>query len=173
MLNSHGCFMISPRIITIGVYGFGESEFFAQLQAAHVDCFCDVRQRRAVRGRDYAFVNSLRLQARLAEMGIRYLHIKELAPSPQLRQTQYAADKRAKTGKRDRSVLDPAFAAAYRAAHLTGFSPQAFVASLRDPSGRDAQVVALFCVERAPEACHRSLIAAELAAAGLEVQHIR
>ncbi len=165
--------MLGPRIITIGVYGFSEDEFFAKLRAAGVDCFCDVRQRRAVHGHDYAFVNSQRLQARLAELGIRYVHLKELAPSPQLRQTQYAADKRTHTGKRDRSVLDPAFADAYRAAHLTGFSPEAFVAGLRETSGRDAQVVALFCVERAPEACHRSLIAAELARAGLEVQHIR
>jgi uncharacterized protein (DUF488 family) len=161
--------MLGPRIVTIGVYGFGEEEFFAKLRAAGIDCFCDVRQRRAVRGSDYAFANSQRLQARLAAMGIRYLHLKELAPSPQLRQTQYAADKRTHTGKRDRSVLDPAFAAAYRAAHLADFSPQAFVAAL--PT--EVKVVALFCVERAPEACHRSLIAAELAAAGLEVQHIR
>jgi len=165
--------MTGPRIITIGVYGFSEAEFFAKLQAAHVDCFCDVRQRRGVRGSEYAFANSQRLQARLAQMGIRYVHLKELAPSPELRQTQYAADKQTKTGKRDRSVLDPAFASAYRAAHLTDFSPQAFVASLREPSGRDAKVVALFCVERAPEACHRSLIADALAQAGLEVQHIR
>ncbi len=55
--------MLKPRIVTIGVYGFEEEEFFAALANARVDLFCDVRRRRGVRGARYAFANSQRLQA--------------------------------------------------------------------------------------------------------------
>ena len=37
----------------------------------------------------------------------------------------------------------------------------------------DGGAAALFCVERDPEACHRSLIAAGLAALGAVVTHLR
>ena len=50
------------KLVTIGVYGFDEASFFAALQTAGVDTLCDMRQRRGVRGADYAFVNSKRLQ---------------------------------------------------------------------------------------------------------------
>ncbi len=50
--------MTLPRIVTLGVYGRSEAEFFATLQHAQVDLFCDIRRRRGVRGRDYAFANS-------------------------------------------------------------------------------------------------------------------
>ena len=58
------------KLITIGVYGFDEESFFQALLAAGVDVFCDIRQRRGVRGATYAFANSQRLQRRLAELGI-------------------------------------------------------------------------------------------------------
>jgi uncharacterized protein (DUF488 family) len=161
--------MIKPRIVTIGVYGYSEQEFFAALLAAHVDLFCDIRRRRGVRGSQYAFANSQRLQARLAELGIGYRHVVELAPSNRVRQVQYAADAATKTAKRQRDVLDPNFVAAYREEQLAHFSPEAFLAGL--PEG--VKVVAFFCVERAPQACHRSLVAAEFAALGLAVEHIQ
>ncbi|HEX9735328.1 MAG TPA: DUF488 family protein [Thermoanaerobaculia bacterium] len=69
------------RIVTIGVYGFDEEGFFLALTNAGVDTFCDVRRRRGLRGSTYAFANSRRLQDRLATVGIRYVHVKELAPS--------------------------------------------------------------------------------------------
>ena len=73
--------------MTLGVYGFTAEAFFEALQRAGVDTFCDIRWRRGVRGREYAFANSGRLQQRLGELGMRYLHLRELAPTPALRQT--------------------------------------------------------------------------------------
>ena len=159
----------TPVIVTIGVYGCDEAGFFAALQQAGVDTFVDIRGRRGVRGAAYAFANSQRLQARLAELGIRYLHRPDLAPSPETRSQQYAADKASKTAKRQRSVLDPAFAAAYRQERLASFDSRQFLADL----GPEARVVALFCVEREPAACHRSLLATRLQRdLGVEVRHL-
>jgi uncharacterized protein (DUF488 family) len=160
---------MKPKIVTIGVYGFDEAGFFQALQEAKVDTFCDIRQRRGVRGAVYAFANSQRLQARLIELGVRYLHRKELAPTKSVRKVQAEADKVGKTAKRQRTGLDKAFVEAYRAKCLAHFQPQ----SLLDDLGPDARVVALFCVEREPAACHRSLVAEVLAKElNLEVEHI-
>lgn len=146
------------ELVTIGAYGWLPDRFFAALVAAGVDTFCDIRARRGVRGAEYSFANSARLQARLAELGILYIHCKELAPSAATRETQGAADKTSQTAKRQRSVLSPAFVVAYLRERLMGFDSAAFVAAL----GPEAHVVALFCVERAPAACHRSLVADRL-----------
>jgi uncharacterized protein (DUF488 family) len=157
------------KIVTIGVFGFAEEGFFQALRTAGVDTFCDVRQRRGVRGAEYAFVNSQRLQARLAEMDVRYLHVKELAPTTAVRAHQHAADKNSKTAKRQRKQLSPAFIASYQSEILNPFNPQ----TLLDALPADAQVVALFCVEREPAACHRSLIAEKLVQdLGVEVRHV-
>ena len=157
------------KIITLGVYGFDEAGFFEALRAAGVDTFCDIRLRRGVRGREYAYVNSKRLQAKLAELGIRYLHIKELAPSQALRQRQKAADKAERTAKRQRTELSELFVAGYCEECLQSFDSQKFIEQL----GEAARVVALFCVERAPAACHRSLAAEKLHRdLGLEVVHL-
>jgi uncharacterized protein (DUF488 family) len=158
------------KIITMGLYGFDEASFFEALQGANVDVFVDVRWRRGVRGSEYAFANSQRLQARLAELGIAYLHRRDLAPSPELRGRQHAADKRTKVAKRKRVGLDPAFVEAYRAERLDQFQSQ----GLLDELPAAADVAALFCVEREPAACHRSLIAEKLRAdLGVEVEQLR
>ncbi len=157
------------KIITIGVYGFDEASFFRELQQAGVDTFCDLRWRRGVRGSEYAFANSARLQKQLAALGIRYVHARELAPSPELRRRQYEADKQAGTTKRKRAALSEAFIASYRKEYLGRFDPRKFLKSL----GTDARTVALFCVEREPAACHRSLVAERLQSqTGVEVRHI-
>ena len=157
-----------PKIVTLGVYGFDEAGFFAALRQAGVDTFCDIRRRRGVRGREYAFVNSKRLQARLAELGIRYLHLKELAPSRALRGRQTTADTAARTTKRKRTELSELFIAGYREECLRAFDSRKFIKQVGDR----ARVVALFCVERAPAACHRSLVAERLQRdLGLEVVH--
>lgn len=157
------------KIVTIGAFGFSEDAFFQALQAAQVDIFCDIRQRRGVRGATYAFVNSTRLQARLAELNIRYLHCKDLAPTTAVRQQQHHADKTTGTAKRQRTQLSPAFTRAYQQEILTGFDPQTLLNDLPD----DAQVLALFCVEREPAACHRSLVAQTLHnTLNLEVTHL-
>ena len=160
---------MKPKIITIGVYGFDENNFFDALCKAKVDTFCDIRSRRGVRGSTYAFANSLRLQERLAELGIRYLYRKDLAPTQGVRDRQAAADKATKTAKRKRTTLGEAFITAYRTECLAAFDPDSLLEDLEE----DAQVVALFCVEKAPEACHRSLVAETLAKElKLEVENI-
>jgi uncharacterized protein (DUF488 family) len=146
------------KIITIGVYGYSEAAFFDALQQAGVDTFCDIRWRRGVRGAEYAFANRARLQKRLTELGIRYLHFRELAPTPALRQRQAEADKAEGTTKRKRSALGEVFIAAYREERLSSFESGKFVEQL----GTEARTVALFCVEREPAACHRSLLAERL-----------
>lgn len=157
------------QLKTIGVYGLSEEEFFGALQAAEVDTFLDIRQRRGVRGSAYAFANSQRLQARLEELGIRYLHIKELAPTLAIRHLQDEADKASKTPKRQRTALGEVFVAAYRAQILDQFDPQ----TLLDQLPANAQVIALFCVERQPVACHRSLVAQKLnETLGWPVEHL-
>ncbi len=158
-----------PKIVTVGVYGCGEQEFFQTLVDAGVDTFCDIRQRRGMRGSQYAFVNSVRLQTRLRELGIRYLHVKELAPSQQNRDEQKAADEQAGTGKRDRTLLGEAFKDFFQKERLSSFNSADFIGQLGD----QAEVVALFCVEREPGACHRSLVAEHLARElGLPVEHL-
>jgi uncharacterized protein (DUF488 family) len=146
------------KLVTIGVYGFGEAAFFNSLRQAGVDTFCDIRWRRGVRGSEYAFANRARLEKRLAELGIRYLHFRELAPTPTLRQRQYEADKAEGTTKRKRSALGVVFIAGYREERLAAFDSRQFVEQL----GPEARTVALFCVEREPAACHRSLLAERL-----------
>ena len=158
-----------PSLVTIGVYGSDEAGFFAALQQAGVDTFVDIRARRGVRGAAYAFANSQRLQARLAGLGIQYIHRPDLAPGAETRAQQFTADKAGKTAKRQRTALDPAFAAAYRQERLAGFDSRQFIADL----GPDAHVVALFCVERQPAACHRSLLATRLQRdLGIPVEHL-
>lgn len=149
---------MKPKIVTIGVYGFDEESFFEALHKAKVDTFCDIRSRRGVRGSTYAFANSLRLQARLAELGVRYLYRKDLAPTKAVRDRQVAADEATKTAKRKRMALGEAFITAYCTECLAAFDPHSLLADLEE----DTQVVALFCVEKDPEACHRSLVADKL-----------
>src|ERR1035437_4949078 len=146
------------KLVTIGVYGFNEAAFFNALQQAGVDTFCDIRWRRGVRGAEYAFANRARLEKRLPEPGIRYLHFPELAPTPALRPRQYEADKAAGTTKRKRSALGTVFIAGYREERLAAFDSLKFIEQLEP----EARTVALFCVEREPTACHRSLLAERL-----------
>ena len=73
------------NIFTIGVYNSTEDSFFGKLTKNHIDMFCDIRQRRGVRGSLYRYVNSNYLQAKLKELGINYTYIKELAPTSEIR----------------------------------------------------------------------------------------
>ena len=160
---------MKPKVVTIGVYGFDEASFFGALRDANVDTFCDIRSRRGLRGSTYAFANSQRLQNRLAELGIRYIHRKDLAPTKTVRDKQVKADKATKIVKRKRTALGKAFIAAYHTECLAEFDPHSLLKNLE----ANAQVVALFCVERNPESCHRSLVADRLATVfKLELEHI-
>jgi uncharacterized protein (DUF488 family) len=151
------------------VYGFTSEEFLATLRQAGVRQLLDVRQRRGVRGAEYAWANAKRLQAALEEAGIEYRHHPELAPTTELRQLQYAEDDRQGVGKRSRSELAPA----YRDRYIAEILDRADLGAVVDELPSDG-VAALFCVERDPEACHRSLIAGRLAEEhGAEVVHLR
>ena len=41
------------NVFTIGVYGSTENSFFEKLAQSRIDLFCDIRQRRGVRGSQY------------------------------------------------------------------------------------------------------------------------
>lgn len=145
------------EFVTIGVYGYDAEHFFGALVNAHVDTLCDIRRRRGVRGAEYSFANSRRLQERLAELNIRYIHRIDLAPSDELRGEQAQVDKQTHTARRKRTQLGEQFVKGYEETVLAGFDSARFVADLQP-----AHVVALLCVEREPTACHRSLLAGYL-----------
>ena len=158
-----------PSLATIGVYGFSANSFLATLAEAGVGLVVDVRQRRGVRGPEYAWANSARLQKALAGAGIAYEHHRELAPTTELRQLQYAEDARQGVGKRSRAELAPEYVRRYTAEILDPADLEDLARSL--PAGSRST---LLCVDRDPEACHRSLIAARLAAEhGVEVVDLR
>jgi uncharacterized protein (DUF488 family) len=156
-------------VTTVGVYGFTVERFLDVLRRADVRLLLDVRQRRGVRGSEYAWANAQRLQAALADAGIRYSHHKELAPTTELRRLQYREDDRLGVGKRSRSVLAPAYRERYVAEILDRVDLNRIVRGLPADG-----LSTLFCVERDPEACHRSLIAERLADEhGVRVVHLR
>lgn len=156
------------RIATIGVYGLSGDAFLDALRRADVSMVFDLRQRRGVRGPDHCWANSLRLQASLAAVGVGYAHHPELAPTTELRQLQYAEDARLQVGKRSRRALAEAYIRRYTAEILDPAELAGMLSSL-PARGR----AALFCVEREPGACHRSLVAQRLAERhGLEVEHL-
>jgi uncharacterized protein (DUF488 family) len=127
-----------------------------------------VRQRRGVRGHEYAWANAKRLEAELAEAGIGYSHLAELAPTTAMREAQYEADATRGEGKRSRTVISPAYVELY-------------TKEILDPADLDPIVrfigrstAALMCVERDAAACHRSLIAARLAREyGFKIENLR
>jgi uncharacterized protein (DUF488 family) len=160
--------LVSSRVVTIGVYGFDLPDFLDALRAANVGLLVDVRQRRGVRGSRYAWANVRRLRAALAAAGVAYSHHRELAPTTELRQLQYAADDRLRVGKRSRVELDPEYRERYVDEILDRADVHALVAEMPTDSA-----LALFCVEADHEACHRSLIADRLAERyGLTVTHV-
>ena len=155
-------------LATIGVYGWTLEAFLAALHGADVRQLLDVRQRRGVRGSQYAWANSARLQAALAEAGIEYRHHRELAPTTALRQLQYSEDARLGVGKRSRAELAPE----YRERYTREILDRADLAPIVEAMPADA-ASALFCVERDPAACHRSIVAARVGAEfGVPVRHI-
>jgi uncharacterized protein (DUF488 family) len=157
-----------PTLRTIGVYGFDRESFVAALTGAGVDLLLDVRQRRGVRGSEYAWANAQRLQAALAEAGIGYSHLKELAPTTEMRELQYREDEKRGEGKRSRTVLAPAYVERYTEEVLEAVDLEPIVRWI------GGSRPALLCVERDAEACHRSLVAERLRQEhGFEVEHLR
>lgn len=157
------------KVVTIGVYEWDLDSFLHALHEAGVRRLIDVRQRRGVRGPQYAWANSKRLQAALADAGIEYEHRLDLAPTTELRHLQYAEDAREGVGKRSRVALAPDYVERYTRERLDAVDLDSLVADLPTDGA-----TALLCVERDPEACHRSLVAARLAEEhGVHVEHLR
>jgi uncharacterized protein (DUF488 family) len=157
------------RVATIGVYGFNATAFLACLRDAEVSLVLDVRQRRGVRGTEYAWANSLRLQAALRQAGIAYEHHIELAPTTDLRRLQYREDARQGVGKRSRTELAEEYRKRYNDEILDQVDLGTIIETL--PTGTAS---ALMCLERDPEACHRSLIAQRMAQNySVSVLHLR
>ena len=157
------------KVFTIGVYGWDEGDFTQAIRDAAPDLFVDVRRRRGLRGATYAWANSARLQATLKGIGIPYIHRLDVAPSDATRHI-VAKDAIAEgIGYRDRIILSPEYHEAYGKEVLATFDAQEFAASLGDDVGS----IMLFCVERVPLACHRSILAEQMARnLGAEVVHI-
>jgi uncharacterized protein (DUF488 family) len=145
------------QLATIGVYGFSADSFLATLVAADVAVVVDVRARRGVRGAEYAWANSRRLQDALAAAGIEYRHLPALAP----------AAERGRVARRARAELSAEFRDRYAREVLDGADLRPVLAAAA--GGR----AALLCVEREPAACHRSLLAARLEREhGAQVVHL-
>ncbi len=157
------------EFFTIGVYNSKEHEYFNKLTENRIDTFCDIRQRRGVRGAQYSFVNSNRLQAKLGELDIKYGHVIDLAPTSEIRELQKEADAQQGELKRDRNRLGKIFTIAYKNKVLSNFDFDTFIESLENVG---ASRVVLFCVEEKPEACHRSIVTDKLEGIGYKITHL-
>lgn len=147
------------EFFTIGVYNSTEKEFFDKLTQNNIDTFCDIRQRRGVRGSKYSFVNSNRLQQKLSDLEIKYGYVPDLAPTTEIRELQKTIDEEKGELKRERQELGKIFVIEYKNRILQKFDFEKFLEGL-DQVG--ASRIALFCVEQHPEACHRSIVADKL-----------
>lgn len=161
--------MSDIKFFTIGVYESTEESFFNTLVDNKIDLFCDIRMRRAVRGATYAYVNSNRLQAKLRELGIHYRYLNELAPTKEIREIQLTFDKQHNVKQSERDSVCRDYVEAYTGQILDTFNFTAFLAELKE-SG--AQNVVLFCVEKNPYACHRSIVLDALKEKGFAVEHL-
>ena len=157
------------EFFTIGVYNSTEQEYFDKLTENRIDTFCDIRQRRGVRGAKYAFVNSNRLQEKLNELDIKYGHVIDLAPTKEIRELQKEADAQQGELKRDRNKLGKVFTIAYKDRVLSNFDFDNFIDKLEEVG---ANRVVLFCVEEKPEACHRSIVTDKLEQFGYKITHL-
>lgn len=157
------------EFFTIGVYHSTGEEYFQKLTDNNIDTFCDIRQRRGVRGSQYAFVNSKRLQDKLNEFGIKYRHILALAPTPEIRESQKKADTQTGEQKRKRDKLGQVFIKTYKENILEKFDLKLFIDELTEI---DAKKVVFFCVEEKPEACHRKLVTDQLEKLGYKITHL-
>ena len=141
-------------LFTVGVYQKTETEFYGQLIANKIEIFCDVRNRRGMRGSLYRFVNSEYLQQKLSDLNIKYYHLKELAPNKEIREQQKSVDKINDTKKRERTLLNEEFIELYEQQVLSNFDLSFFKNDLL----LGEQNIVLFCVENHYASCHRSII---------------
>ncbi|WP_400263097.1 DUF488 family protein [Sphingobacterium sp. SG20118] len=157
------------EFFTVGVYNSTEKEYFNKLTQNNIDAFCDIRQRRGVRGVQYAFVNSNRLQEKLKDLQIKYGHFIDLAPTTEIRDLQKESDAIQGELKRDRNKLGNVFTLAYNDKVIGSFDFDGFIGNLEDIGARR---IVLFCVEEKPEACHRSIVTNRLKQLGYKITHL-
>ena len=155
------------KLYTIGGYGQTEDSFLNSLKSNDIDLFVDVRQRRGMRGRRYAFLNAKKLEESLVEEGISYLHFKDLAPTDEIRDFQKSADSAANSSKRGRDKLSPSFVEAYKREILSNKERQEVIRRLIGYNN-----VCFFCVEKGHEACHRSVLTDWLEPVSGSARHI-
>ena len=159
------------RVVTIGVYGFTLETFLAELR----DAGGPPPPRRAPaprRARTPSTRGRIRCGCRRRSPGpaSRISHRPELAPTTELRQQQYRRGRPPRHRQRSRVDLAPEYV---RALHARDPRPRRSRRRRRRAPRRRAPA-ALLCVERDPEACHRSLIVARLADEhGVTVEHLR
>jgi uncharacterized protein (DUF488 family) len=151
--------LIVMDFFTIGVFHSTEEEFFRKLIKNKIDHFCDIRQRRGVRGSKYSFVNSNKLQEKLAQLGIHYEYIPGLAPTQKIRDIQNKMDLEKGELKTERKVLGKSFTTEYKKGILEHFD---FNSLLKNFEQLGSKRIVFFCVEEVASACHRSLVAEKL-----------
>lgn len=140
-------------INTIGGYGHSKVSFFEKLKENEIDLLVDIRQRRGMRGKAYAFLNATALKDELSRHGIAYIHLKELAPTNEVRDAQREDDKKMGAKKRSRIELSDVFREEYRSKVLMKSNADKILIEIqayRHPC--------FFCVEGPAIACHRSLV---------------
>lgn len=124
--------MSKGTIIACSVYGFTAETFEQAIVKAKPDVFVDIRRRRSVRGHDYSFANSQRLQDMLATNNIPYVHRLELASPEATMKSEGEIDKKAGIARHDRDHLSDGFVADYDEAVLNDFDTAEFIESLGD-----------------------------------------
>lgn len=147
------------KFYTLGVYGLNSDQFFEKIVSNKIDTFIDIRRRRAVRGSEYVFVNSNRLQAKLAEMGINYIHLSELSPTEEIISIQKDYDKSINVATRKRDKLSDKFISEYKKNILDKYNMQDLFDQL---NALGSEKALFFCVESEARACHRSIITNKL-----------
>jgi len=147
------------QFFTIGVFHSTEEGYFNKLTENRIDTFCDIRQRRSVRGSTYSFVNSTSLQKKLSALRIQYRYETGLAPTQAVREVQKQTDLKNHETITERTVIGKAFASEYKKKILDKFDFKSFMETLER---QGSQRVVLFCVEEFASACHRSLVAEKL-----------
>ena len=135
-----------------GVYGETEDSFFQKIVDKKITLFVDVRNRRGMRGSKYKFVNSIYLQNKLEVLGIKYIHLKGLAPTAQIRQIQKAQDQLNNEAKQKRTKLSNDFIEKYNKNILSEFDFDYLAKLIAE------EKALFFCVEAEDDSCHRSLI---------------
>ncbi len=142
-----------PKLYTIGYEGSDIDRFVATLKEAGVEVLADVRAVACSRKRGFSKSG---LRNRLAEEGIAYVHFVELGdPKP----GRLAA----------RAGRHGEFLRIYRR-HFSRCAAQQALLELRKVA--QSQSTCLLCFERDSAACHRSIVADELAGTHLTVVNL-